>query len=79
MGKDLPPNFDYTSAGPHDRFEAASVDGLFALSGFGRYCCKSPKLPGDNFPRHKSIRPTTAALCGLNHVTEVASEFIVRR
>jgi hypothetical protein len=29
--------------------------------------------------RHKTIRPMTADLCGLNHVTEVAREFIVRR
>jgi hypothetical protein len=27
----------------------------------------------------KKIRPTTADRCGLNHVTEVASEFILRR
>ena len=27
----------------------------------------------------KKIRPTTADRCGLNHVTEVASEFIFRQ
>ena len=44
-----------------------------------RYCCKSPKLPGANFSAVKKIQPTTASRCGLNHVTEVASEFIFRR
>jgi hypothetical protein len=35
-------------------------------------------LPGE-IARRKTIRPTTADLCSLNHVTEVAREFIVRR
>jgi hypothetical protein len=61
---------------------ASRKNGLFAAvheSGFGRYCCKSPKLPGANFLAVKKIRPPTADRCGLNDVTEVASEFIFRR
>jgi hypothetical protein len=55
---------------------------LFAAvhqSAYGRYCCKSPKLPGANFLAVKKIRPTTTDRCGPNHVTEAASEFIFRQ
>jgi hypothetical protein len=54
----------------------ADIPGSPALC---RYCRKSPKLPGANFSAEKKIRPRTAGRCGLNHVTEVASEFIFRR
>jgi len=40
-------------------------------------CCKSRKLPGDIFFRNNKKQPTIAALCSLNHATEVAREFIV--
>jgi hypothetical protein len=44
-----------------------------------RYCCKSPKLPGANFPAVKKSDPRPPDRCGLNHLIEVASEFIFRR
>jgi len=39
---------------------------------------KVPNCPALIFLLQK-IRPTTADRCGLNHVTEVASEFIFRQ
>src|SRR5262249_26086116 len=42
-------------------------------------CCKSPKLPRDDFLAVRRSDPTNVGLCSLTHVTEVARKFIGRR
>src|SRR5262249_42070158 len=50
-----------------------------SMSAFGGIVLQKSKIARALISRHKTNQPTTANLCRLNHVTEVAREFVVRR